>query len=145
MSADSSNKGDSLRIITQEELEKHDEDNEESQWIMIDGLVYDITEYKFEHPGGEDIMLEQAGADATESFENAGHSKDARRRMKDFVIGKVEGYKRPEGAGDSSRQGVHGDEDGGSGILGTLKYALVPLAIFGVAYLTQQYLRAQTQ
>lgn len=131
---------DTVRIITQEELEQHDMENDESQWVMIDGLVYDITEYKFEHPGGEDIMLEQAGTDATESFDNAGHSNDARRRMKSLLIGKVQDYK-PANKGN----GDDGDDDNesGGGILGTLKYIMVPAVIFGAAYFVQQFFRAQ--
>lgn len=34
-------------------------------------------------------MLEQGGRDATESFEDVGHSLDARELLKQFLIGEV--------------------------------------------------------
>uniref|UniRef100_A0A8D2NJM6 Cytochrome b5 type B n=1 Tax=Zosterops lateralis melanops TaxID=1220523 RepID=A0A8D2NJM6_ZOSLA len=54
------------------------------------------------HPGGEEVLLEQAGKDATESFEDVGHSTDAREMLKQYYIGEVhpndrgkEGSKKP--------------------------------------------------
>lgn len=35
------------------------------------------------------MLLEQAGKDATESFEDVGHSTDARELMKRYKIGEV--------------------------------------------------------
>lgn len=43
----------------------------------------------FQHPGGEEVLLEQAGKDATEAFEDVGHSTDARDLMKKFKVGEV--------------------------------------------------------
>lgn len=31
-----------------------------------------------QHPGGEEVLIEQAGREATEAFEDVGHSSDAR-------------------------------------------------------------------
>ncbi|NWI94295.1 CYB5B protein, partial [Pitta sordida] len=42
-----------------------------------------------QHPGGEEVLLEQAGRDATESFEDVGHSVDAREMLKQYYIGEV--------------------------------------------------------
>ncbi|XP_040109163.1 cytochrome b5 type B isoform X2 [Oryx dammah] len=41
------------------------------------------------HPGGEEVLMEQAGGDATESFEDVGHSSDAREMLKQYYIGDV--------------------------------------------------------
>uniref|UniRef100_A0A3Q3G5P8 Cytochrome b5 n=1 Tax=Labrus bergylta TaxID=56723 RepID=A0A3Q3G5P8_9LABR len=41
------------------------------------------------HPGGEEVLREQAGGDATESFEDVGHSTDAREMAKDMIIGEL--------------------------------------------------------
>lgn len=43
----------------------------------------------FQHPGGEEVLLEQASKDATEAFEDVGHSSDAREMMKRFKIGEL--------------------------------------------------------
>ncbi|KAA0064772.1 cytochrome b5 [Cucumis melo var. makuwa] len=56
-------------------------------WIIIDGKVYDLTSYLDEHPGGDDIIVTATGRDATDDFEDAGHSKDARELMEKFYIG----------------------------------------------------------
>ncbi|XP_073911857.1 cytochrome b5 type B isoform X3 [Castor canadensis] len=58
-------------------------------WLVIHGRVYDITRFLNEHPGGEEVLIEQAGADASESFEDVGHSSDAREMLKQYYIGDV--------------------------------------------------------
>ncbi|NXQ57095.1 CYB5B protein, partial [Anthoscopus minutus] len=58
-------------------------------WLVIHGRVYDVTRFLEEHPGGEEVLLEQAGRDATESFEDVGHSTDAREMLKQYYIGDV--------------------------------------------------------
>ncbi|XP_014279272.1 cytochrome b5 isoform X2 [Halyomorpha halys] len=58
-------------------------------WIVIHNSVYNVTEFLNEHPGGEEVLLEQAGRDATEAFEDVGHSSDARDMMKKFKIGEI--------------------------------------------------------
>lgn len=42
-----------------------------------------------QHPGGEEVLLEQAGKDATEEFEDVGHSSDAREVMQKYKIGEL--------------------------------------------------------
>lgn len=49
--------------------------------------VYDVTNYLDDHPGGGEVMMEVAGEDATNMFEDIGHSNDARTEMKKFEIG----------------------------------------------------------
>uniref|UniRef100_A0A6I8S1U8 Cytochrome b5 type B (outer mitochondrial membrane) n=1 Tax=Xenopus tropicalis TaxID=8364 RepID=A0A6I8S1U8_XENTR len=56
-------------------------------WLVIHDRVYDITKFVEEHPGGEEVLFEQAGADATESFEDVGHSIDAREMLNQYYIG----------------------------------------------------------
>uniref|UniRef100_A0A2K6FR82 Cytochrome b5 type B n=1 Tax=Propithecus coquereli TaxID=379532 RepID=A0A2K6FR82_PROCO len=58
-------------------------------WLVIHGRVYDVTRFLNEHPGGEEVLLEQAGVDASESFEDVGHSSDAREMLKQYYIGDV--------------------------------------------------------
>lgn len=58
-------------------------------------IVYDLTKYLEEHPGGADILIEAAGTDASEAFDNAGHSEDAFEIMAEFRIGKLKGAGKP--------------------------------------------------
>jgi len=63
--------------------------DKKSTWIVISDNVYDVTKFLEEHPGGEEVLLEQAGKDATENFEDVGHSTDARTMMKEYLVGEL--------------------------------------------------------
>merc|ERR1719334_642122 len=62
---------------------------DKSIWTVIHDKVYDITKFLDEHPGGEEILIENAGIDATENFEDVGHSSDAREMLEEYYIGEV--------------------------------------------------------
>lgn len=49
--------------------------------------VYDVSSYLNDHPGGAEVVMEVAGEDATNMFEDIGHSSDAREEMKKHLIG----------------------------------------------------------
>ena len=49
--------------------------------------VYDVTKYLDDHPGGAEVMLDVAGQNADEFFEDIGHSKEAREELKKYLIG----------------------------------------------------------
>ena len=51
-------------------------------WMTISGAVYDVSAFLDEHPGGDEVMLELAGQDATEAFVEIGHSDDATTLLK---------------------------------------------------------------
>jgi cytochrome b involved in lipid metabolism len=51
--------------------------------------VYDVTEWINFHPGGRDILISMAGKDATEHFNEIGHSEYARGKMSACLLGKV--------------------------------------------------------
>lgn len=42
-----------------------------------------------QHPGGEEVLREQAGGNATESFDDVGHSTDAREMAGSMMIGEL--------------------------------------------------------
>lgn len=45
--------------------------------------------FVLQHPGGEEVLLEQAGKEATEAFEDVGHSTDARTLMLKYKVGEL--------------------------------------------------------
>lgn len=57
--------------------------------IVINNRVYDVTKFIDEHPGGEEVLQEQHGRDASNAFEDVGHSSDAREQMKAYEIGRL--------------------------------------------------------
>ncbi|XP_052232343.1 cytochrome b5-like isoform X2 [Dreissena polymorpha] len=60
-----------------------------SCWIVIADKVYDVTDFLHTHPGGEEIILENAGSDATISFQSKGHSASAVDTMAKYCIGEL--------------------------------------------------------
>jgi len=79
--------GESKKRYTRAEVASHN--TSKSSWIIIHNKIYDVTKFLDEHPGGEEVLLEQAGGDGTESFEDVGHSSDAREMQKQFLIGEL--------------------------------------------------------
>ncbi|KAA0172669.1 hypothetical protein FNF27_05893 [Cafeteria roenbergensis] len=58
--------------------------------IIIANKVYDVTDYAEDHPGGEDVMLEHQGADATTEFQDVGHSRAAQQELARYLVAKLE-------------------------------------------------------
>ncbi|CAB4065723.1 CYB5 [Lepeophtheirus salmonis] len=56
-------------------------------WVKF--TLYDVSNFLDEHPGGEEVLIENGGMDSTEAFEDVGHSSDAREMMKDYLIGEL--------------------------------------------------------
>ena len=52
--------------ISVSEIAKHNTDTD--CWIVVDGTVYDITDFAPEHPGGPGIIYKYAGRDATKAY-----------------------------------------------------------------------------
>ncbi|KAL8157363.1 cytochrome b5 [Apium graveolens] len=76
------------KLYPMQEVSLHN--SQDDCWVTIDGKVYDVSSYMDEHPGGDDVLLAATGKDATDEFEDAGHSKSARELMESFCIGELE-------------------------------------------------------
>ncbi|CAK5055671.1 unnamed protein product [Meloidogyne enterolobii] len=63
--------------FTRSEVSQNNSNN--NCWIIIGN----------KHPGGCEVLLEKAGEDRTEAFEDIGHSTDARKMKEDYCIGEV--------------------------------------------------------
>ncbi|KAL0488753.1 hypothetical protein AKO1_015816 [Acrasis kona] len=132
----------SLKEFELSEVEAHDE-NADRQWFIIDGKVIDFTEYKHLHPGSEDILLELAGGDASESFENVGHSNEAKETLKDLVIGTVKGGPKkvvPEPAKPAPKTESAQESSGMSSII---KFVVVPVLLFIGVYFFTNFVKQQ--
>lgn len=78
-----------LPEFTWEEIRKHTD--AKSCWCVIHGLVYDLTKFLDYHPGSSHVLLEVAGEDATEGFEEVGHSLQSRVMADDYLVGRLKG------------------------------------------------------
>lgn len=79
------------RKVTWDEVKAHS--SESNLWLVLHGKVYDVSGYISEHPGGEEVMLEQAGLDASQAFDDIGHSEDAKSLLKEYYVGDITGQK----------------------------------------------------
>ncbi len=66
------------------EVAKHNNIND--CWIIVDGKVYDITDYIFDHPGGESILA-NAGGDSTVGVHGPQHPPSMWDVLKLYYIG----------------------------------------------------------
>jgi sulfite reductase alpha subunit-like flavoprotein len=46
---------------------------EQGHWILVNGRILDVTEFRLLHPGGEQIIDNYAGIDATKAYTTVGH------------------------------------------------------------------------
>ncbi|KAF7557699.1 hypothetical protein G7Z17_g393 [Cylindrodendrum hubeiense] len=70
--------------LTFKDVAKHS--TKSDLYVVIDDKVYNLSAFIDEHPGGEEVMMDLAGTDATDAFEDVGHSDEAREiRDKLFV------------------------------------------------------------
>ncbi len=72
-----------------EDLALHN--NPKDCWLLIDGKIYDVTNYINLHPGGK-VMAKFCGQDATEAFNTKGkknkpHKPEAYDILKNLYIG----------------------------------------------------------
>ena len=77
--------GTKAAVYTQSDLLAHN--NSKYLYLLISGKVYDATPFLPEHPGGFQILVDQAGKDATEAFEDVGHSYEASETLKGLLLG----------------------------------------------------------
>eukprot|EP01006_Ploeotia_vitrea_P044152 TRINITY_DN66815_c6_g2_i1.p1 TRINITY_DN66815_c6_g2~~TRINITY_DN66815_c6_g2_i1.p1 ORF type:complete len:509 (-),score=292.31 TRINITY_DN66815_c6_g2_i1:1380-2906(-) len=64
--------------------------NKESDcWVVVDGVVYDVTKFLGEHPGGKKVLLNYGGKDATKIFHGLHSDNVLEQYGPDLKIGVV--------------------------------------------------------
>lgn len=58
-------------------------------WVIVRDKVYDLSSFYQTHPGGPDSVMEQAGKDGTNAFDDAGHPAYAKKEMETYCIGEL--------------------------------------------------------
>ncbi|KAL7908881.1 putative fumarate reductase/succinate dehydrogenase [Trichoderma velutinum] len=76
---------------TMEEIAKHNK--KDDLWVVVKGVVLDLTNWLEEHPGGVNAILNFMGRDATEEFEMLHDDEVIPKYAPSQVIGRVKGQK----------------------------------------------------
>ncbi|VVD03345.1 unnamed protein product, partial [Leptidea sinapis] len=92
--------------------------------FVIDNVVYDVTGFLDDHPGGHEVLLNAAGKDATEEFHDIGHSLDAKELMKKYAVGEVVEAERRQ-VRDRTFRWEDVSQDAPPGFLDTWKFPLL--------------------
>ena len=58
--------------------------------------VLDLSLFASKHPGGQSILYSFAGKDITQAFEQAGHSKAAKKLADSLVVERIEVAEHPQ-------------------------------------------------
>ncbi|EOD49271.1 cytochrome b5 [Neofusicoccum parvum] len=112
-------------------------------YIVVHDKVYNCTSFVDEHPGGEEVLLDVGGQDATEAFEDVGHSDEAREILDGLLVGTLKrqpGDPEPKANAAPSSSGKAPDAAG----FGIGLYAVLLIG-GGLAFAAYQYLQANAE
>eukprot|EP01061_Rhynchopus_euleeides_P020405 TRINITY_DN331_c0_g1_i7.p1 TRINITY_DN331_c0_g1~~TRINITY_DN331_c0_g1_i7.p1 ORF type:complete len:520 (+),score=234.70 TRINITY_DN331_c0_g1_i7:43-1602(+) len=75
-----------MKSFTRDEVARHSAPGD--MWVIIDGDVYDLSKFGKMHPGGEAVLFEWGGKDATDMFFDQ-HRLEVLRRYQRLRIGRL--------------------------------------------------------
>jgi cytochrome b involved in lipid metabolism len=76
-------------VLTMAEVEMND--SEASCWSVIDGQVYDLTEWISRHPGGASRIIQLCGTDGTSLFQGQhGGSSGPESTLEAYLLGSLQ-------------------------------------------------------
>ncbi|KAJ8899257.1 hypothetical protein K2173_017289 [Erythroxylum novogranatense] len=123
--------GGESKVFTLAEVSEHN--HHKDCWLVIEGKVYDVTSYLADHPGGDQVMLSATGKDATDDFEDVGHSTSARTTMEGFYVGNIDISTIPTKVEFTAPKQANNSQDKSPEFIIKLLKFLVPLLILGLA------------
>ncbi|XP_038889017.1 cytochrome b5, seed isoform isoform X2 [Benincasa hispida] len=97
-------------------------------------VVYDVTKFLEDHPGGDEVLLSGVGKDATNDFFDVGHSSAARAMMEEFYVGDIDSSTIPaKRTYTPPKQPLYNQDKTPEFIIKVLQF-LAPLIILGLAF-----------
>eukprot|EP00744_Colponema_vietnamica_P009341 GILI01013293.1.p1 GENE.GILI01013293.1~~GILI01013293.1.p1 ORF type:complete len:358 (+),score=62.06 GILI01013293.1:50-1075(+) len=75
------------RIVSLSEVAQHT--TKKDLWLVIHNKVYDVSQFRLDHPGGDRVLEDHAGKDASDAFDNVNHSKNAVKLLETLLVGSV--------------------------------------------------------
>ncbi|KAL3615988.1 hypothetical protein CASFOL_040282 [Castilleja foliolosa] len=119
------------KVFTLAEVSEHN--TIKDCWLLISGKVYDVTKFLDDHPGGDEVLVSSTGKDATDDFEDVGHSESAKAMLEEFYVGDINTSTIPTKTTYTPPKQPHYNQDKTSEFIIKLLRFLVPLVILGVA------------
>lgn len=129
------------KLFNFEEVEKHNKTKD--CWLLIAGKVYDVTSFMDDHPGGDEVLLSATGKDATDDFEDIGHSDSARETMKEYYIGEIDASTVTAKRKYIPPQQPNYNHDKTPEFIIKILQFLVPLLILGLAFVVRHYTKKE--
>ncbi|MCJ1478367.1 hypothetical protein MMC13_007047 [Lambiella insularis] len=77
----------STQELTYSDVAEHS--SKKDLYLVVHDKVYNASTFVDEHPGGEEVLLDVGGQDATEAFEDVGHSDEARETLEGLLVGSL--------------------------------------------------------
>ncbi|KAB1213910.1 Cytochrome b5 isoform B [Morella rubra] len=97
-------------------------------------VVYDVTKFLEDHPGGDEVLRSATGKDATDNFEDVGHTDRAIEMMNElYNVGEIDTSTIPKKTAYKPPKQPQYNQDKTSEFIIKLLQFLVPFAILGLA------------
>ncbi|CAI9764152.1 unnamed protein product [Fraxinus pennsylvanica] len=125
------------KVHTFEEVARHNK--KEDCWLIISGKVYNVTPFLEEHPGGDEVLLTSTEKDATNDFEDVGHSDDAKVTMQQFYVGEIDESTLPSNKKYTPPPTAASTANRDSGSSSKILLFILPLLILGLAIVLRLY------
>ncbi|KAL2920291.1 fatty acid alpha-hydroxylase [Polyrhizophydium stewartii] len=103
-----------LKVFSRDEVAAHH--TAKSLWVTVNNKVYDISHFIFDHPGGEEILLQFGGRDITKVLQDPSehvHSDAAYDMLEPFYIGELEAPTGGKGKSKGKAKASSDDSDTG--------------------------------
>jgi cytochrome b involved in lipid metabolism len=128
--------------LTYQDVAEHN--TKKDLYMVIHDVIYDVGKFVDEHPGGEEVLLDVGGQDATEAFEDVGHSDEARETLEQLKVGTLKrnpGDPKPKTPLPGAVAPAANNESAGFGV------GLYAIILIGglIGYGAYQYLQQQQQ
>ncbi|KAF8031587.1 hypothetical protein BT93_D0721 [Corymbia citriodora subsp. variegata] len=123
--------GSGSKVFTLAEVAEHN--SPKDCWLIVEGKVYDVTKFLEDHPGGDEVLLSATGKDATDDFEDVGHSSTAKAMMDEFYVGEIDTSTVPTETKYTPPKQPRYNQDKTPEFIIKLLQFLVPLLILGLA------------
>lgn len=92
-----------MQTYTLEQVKQHATSSD--CWVIVNGKVYDVTNFLFDHPGGEALILDHSGRDITsimkDDMEHV-HSDTAYDMLNDYCIGVLDSSASSKGIANTN-------------------------------------------